>query len=641
MPERYDIVVAGGGHNGLIAASYLAKAGMSVCVVERNEKLGGAVMTSELTAPGFKHDVCSVAHTLIQANPLIRDDELELKSRFGLKYLNPERMTATFFDDGSVLEFWTDLDRTCESIAQFSQRDADSFRRFCETVFQTLDMLVTGMFDVPPAVGAQAAMMDASPAGRELMRTQAISSWDVIDEWFENDRVKIALARFASEAMTNPFDYGTGFGAYAILPLMYKYGMGVPVGGSDALVTALTECLEVHGGVYKVSSPVARFKISGDEATGVVLESGEEILADHAVISTLNVKQVFPHMVPGSTLPDGFERSVRIAKSASLQHFNVHLALHEQPQFKIGASVDDFVWIEKSHSDVEQFAQVFRDLQYGHVRRDFAAYVGPHKVDPSRVPDGKHMVHLCAFAPYNLKDGGPQKWDEVGQQVADGLIEDLRKLTTNLDDDNIIGRFHMTPLDMERHNNALVNADVGHLGVYSWQLGGNRPVPGWGQYRTPIGRLYMSGASTHPGSGVTGGPGRNAANVVMEDLEGRRAAGNGGAAGSARRRRQSSRGMKLYATDSIEMMEIQSMDRAGDDLVVTGTMMGSMHAEIHTRPEELWQARKLLSWRLMLYIPAMLVKGIVRSRRARRTGPESPPAGVTSDAEQAEARTSG
>ena len=221
MSKTYDIVIAGGGHNGLVAACYLAKAGRSVCVVEKNDKVGGGVMTRELTIPGFKHDVCSVAHTLLQANPLLRNDELELKAKFGLKYINPDKMTAIFYDDGSTLEFYTDLERTCQAIAKFSERDADAYRRFNHQVFQNLDMLVMGMFNTPPSASHQALMMEQSQVGQELMRTQAMSAWDYISEWFENDKVKIALARYASEAMMNPFDNGTGFGFYIILPLMH------------------------------------------------------------------------------------------------------------------------------------------------------------------------------------------------------------------------------------------------------------------------------------------------------------------------------------------------------------------------------------------------------------------------------------
>ncbi|MHC8380502.1 phytoene desaturase family protein [Pseudomonas sp. LB3P14] len=518
MTEKYEVVVVGGGHNGLIAACYLAKAGVNVCVVEQSDRIGGGAMTRELIAPGFLNDICSVAHTMLQANPLLRNDELELQSKYGLKYVNPEKMTAAIFEDGRVLEFYTDMERTCESIAQFSQRDAEAYRRFNLQVFQMLDMLVMGMYNIPPTAGMQAAMLDQSPQGQEMMRAQAISSWALIDEWFEDERVKIGLTRYASEAMTNPFDNGTGFGFYIILPFMHKFGSGIPVGGSGALTQALARCLEDHGGTIKLSSSVERFVHNGSEVQGVQLASGEEIFASKAVVSTLNAKQVFPHMMPDLQLPDGFERRIQNNKFSSIQPMTVHLALHEEPKYKIGPQVDEFFWIEKSHSHLEDFAQAFRDMEYGIPRRDFAAYVGQHKADPSRVPAGKSMMHIYAFAPYNLKNGGPKKWDEIGKQVADGFIADLRELTTNMDADNIIGMAYKTPLDIERHNPAMMNADILHIGAYNWQLGGNRPVPGWGQYKTPLSKFYMAGASTHPGGGITGGSGRNVAQVLFEEL---------------------------------------------------------------------------------------------------------------------------
>jgi len=518
MSETYDIVIAGGGHNALVLGCYLAKAGLSVCILERNDKIGGGVMTKEYTLPGYLHDTHSVAHTLIQGNPLMVNDELGLKSKYGLKYVNPEKMTAAFFDDGSVLEFYSDLDRTCESIAKFSQKDAVAYRAFNEQVFKTLDMLVMGMFSVPPNAGVQAAMLDQSVEGRELLRTQAISSWDLIEEWFEHPKVKIALARYASEAMTNPFDNGTGFGFYIILPYMYRHGTVVPVGGSWALADALQKCFVDSGGVIKLNASVKEILIQSKEARGVVLDDGEEYHARKAVVSSLHVQQLFPDMVPGFSLPDGFERSIKRLKYASIQPFQIHMALHEDAKFKVSDSVNEFFWIEKSHSNVEEFARAFRDLEYGIPRRDFACYVGQHKVDPTRVPEGKGALHLYGFAPYNLKDGGPKKWDEIGKQVYDGFVADLREMTTNMSDDNILAYNFLTPLDLERHDNAMKHADIGHIGLYSWQLGGNRPVPGWGQYKTPVPKLYMCGASTHPGSGVTGGSGRNSAQVILEDL---------------------------------------------------------------------------------------------------------------------------
>lgn len=518
MSETYDIVVAGGGHNGLVAACYLSMAGLKVCVVEKNDKVGGGVMTRELTVPGFKHDVCSVAHTLLQANPLLRNDELKLKSKFGLKYINPDKMTAIFYDDGTTLEFYTDLERTCEAIAKFSVKDSEAYRRFNHQVFQNLDMMVMGMFHTPPSASTQAVMMEQSAVGQDLMRTMNVSAWDLIDEWFENDKVKIALARYASESMMNPFDNGTGFGFYIILPLMHRYGVGIPVGGSGVFADKLRECAESHGAVIKTDSPIRQFKMSGQKVVGVELEAGGEILAKKGVISTLHAKQMFPKMVPGVTLPEGFEARIRTLKHSNFQPFNMHVALHEAPIYKVGPAVDDFFWVERSHSNPEEFARAFRDLEYGIPRRDFIAYVTQDTYDKTRAPEGKRVLNMYAFAPYNLKDGGPQKWDEIGKEVAYGFLEDLRKLTTNMGDDNIIGFSWMTPLDIERHNNAMIGADIVHFGSYNWQIGGNRPAPGYGQYKSPVEGLYMAGASTHPGGGVTAASGRNVARVVMEEL---------------------------------------------------------------------------------------------------------------------------
>lgn len=518
MPEQYDVVIAGAGHNSLIVGCYLAKAGVSTCIVERRPKAGGSVATSELTGPGFHQDVCSVSHALIMGNPLMRNDELQLLSKYGLKYAHPEKMTALFFDDDTILEFWSDLDRTCESMAKISPRDAIAYRKFVEFVSKTLDMIVMGMFSVPPGGGVQAAMMDQSPEGQEMMRLQSISAWDLICEWIEHPKIRIALARYASEAMMNPFDNGTGFGFYIILPYMYKFGTGIAVGGSGALSDALVRCFEDHGGTIRLDSEVKQILMDGQDAKGVVLTDGEEILASKAVVAGLHVTQVFPHMVPGAQLPDGFEHRLSVLKYAGFQPMTVHLSLNEPVKYKIGKGIDDFFWAERSHSDVEEFAQGLRQLEYGYPVRDFACYIQQFRADPTRVPEGKGSMHIYAFAPLNLKDGGKEKWDQIGATVADQLIDDLRKLTTNLTDDNIIGKHFMTPLDIQRYNTALVNTDIQHLGFYSWQLGGNRPVPGWGQYRTPVNRLYMTAGSTHPGGGVTGGPGRNATQVIMEDL---------------------------------------------------------------------------------------------------------------------------
>ncbi len=518
MAETYDIVIAGAGHNALIVGCYLAKAGQKVCIVERREKAGGSVSTSQVAGEGFHHDICSVSHSMLMGNPLIRNDELRLLSDFGLQYAAPEKMTALAFDDGSVLEFWSDLDRTCASMARLSQKDAENFRRFCTQVDLTMDMLVMGMYSVPPTAGMQTMMLDGSPEGQEMMRLQAISAWDLICEWVEHPKIRIALARYASEAMINPFDNGTGFGFYVILPYMFRFGSGIAIGGSGALAAALVRCLEHFGGTVRLNAEVKEILIEGGEAKGLVLADGEQVRASKAVVAGLHVTQIFPHMVPGFDLPPGFQHRVDTLKYADFQPMTVHLALNEPLKFKYGNGIEEFFWVEKSHSDVEEFRQGFLDLQNGKPVRDYACWVQQMRADPTRVPEGKGHIHLYAFMPLELKDGGREKWDEIGAEVAQGFIDDLKEVATNLTDDNIIASHFMTPLDYTRYNTALVNADIQHIAFFNWQMGGNRPVPGFGQYRMPVPKLYMTGGSTHPGGGVTGGPGRNATQVIMEDL---------------------------------------------------------------------------------------------------------------------------
>ncbi len=518
MSDSYDVVIAGAGHNSLIVGCYLAKAGLKVCIAERKEKAGGSVATDEITGAGFKQDVCSVSHSMLMGNPLIRNDELELMSKFGLAYANPEKMTALFFDDGSILEFFSDLDRTCASMAKISPKDAVNFRNFCTMVDQTMDMLVMGMYSVPPSASVQAMMLEGSPEGQEMMRLQQISAWDLICEWIEHPKIRIALARYASEAMLNPFDNGTGFGFYVILPYMYRFGTGICVGGSGALAESLVRCFEHHGGTIRLNSEVKQILLENGEAKGLVFTDGSSIRGTKAVVAGLHVAQIFPDMVPGFDLPSGFQHRIDTLKYADFQPMTVNISLNEPLKFKIGQGIDDFFWVERSHSDVDEFRKGFLDLQCGIPIRDYSCWVQQFRADPTRVPEGKGTVHIYAFLPLDLKDGGREKWDEIGAEMADKLIDDLRQQVTNLTDDNIIGMHFRTPLDITRYNTALVNGDIQHLGFFSWQLGGNRPVPGWGQYKMPVPKLYMTAGSTHPGGGVTGGPGRNATQVIMEDL---------------------------------------------------------------------------------------------------------------------------
>jgi phytoene dehydrogenase-like protein len=514
MAEKYDVVIVGAGHNGLTVGSYLAKAGVNVCILEDRDFFGGGVITRELTLPGFKHDACSVWHVFIQANPLIRNDELELFSKFGLKYVYPENLTSVVFDDGMYYTQHQDLDKTCETIATFSEHDAEVYRKFHDWSAKMLDMVLMSMFNPSPSFGESTMMLDSTPEGRILLRALMNSSWDIADEWFETEKMKIVFSRYASELMVSPFTKGTGYHLFVFIPMQHKFNASIPVGGSGGLSEALARCFEHHGGTIRLSSTVKEFKISGGEVSGVILESGEEIEATRGVVSCINVMQMFPDMVPGAELPEDFEWGIKNLKPSGFMAFGQHYALNEPPKWTVG---EDSPWIEYCHSDQYEYYRSFQDLDLGVPRDDIINVFVATKIDPTRAPEGKHTMYLYSYAPYFLKDGGPQKWDDIKEDLADRILDRVREIAPNLTDDNILGRRVLSPLDYERRNRSMIRGDINHFGPHNVQMQGCRPLSGWHKYKTPVEKLYIAGASTHPGPGVSGA-GRAGVQVVMEDL---------------------------------------------------------------------------------------------------------------------------
>ncbi|MBL7120190.1 MAG: NAD(P)/FAD-dependent oxidoreductase [Dehalococcoidia bacterium] len=514
MGERHDVVIVGGGHNGLTVGAYLAKAGVDVCVLERQDIVGGGVATRESTLPGFKHEVGALMHGIIQPNPMIHRDELGLKSKYGLKYIFPDKMFEAVFPDGRIMRFYRDVDRTCESIAEFSERDAEAYRRFFKACNDMLKIASVAMFSPVPKWGAMMSFLDASEEGREFLRVIMSSAADITDEWFENDEVKVAITRFASEVMISPWQKGTGNAMFFISSL-HTWGYGLAAGGSGALSNALAACIKDNGSTIKVSSPVKSIKVESGEAKGVILDSGEEIVASKAIVSNLNAKQLFLEMIDPQQLPSNFQEKVRRIKPSTFSAFSLAIATKEAPRFKDGKECDA-MFVEISPF-LEEYSRIFEDYSHGIPSASMPLLAVPTLHDPSRAPEGKHTVYLYHYEPYNLKDGGPARWDEIKEEMAEGILTAVSEHIANLGRDNILGMNMISPLDIERYNPSMQAGDILHAASFITQSYANRPLPGWGQYRTPIERLYMCGASTHPGGGVTGG-GRAAALAVMEDM---------------------------------------------------------------------------------------------------------------------------
>lgn len=513
--EKHDVVIIGAGHNGLIVAAYLAKAKLDVCVVELQDIVGGCVATRELTLPGFKHDIAGAIHMMIQANPMLHQDELGLKSKYGLQYISPDIPGAIVFNDDSALVIYKDIDRMYDSIRQFSKKDADAYIKFCQYLKKNMAPVGIGMFAPPPRFGAMMSFLDSSEEGREYIKIILSSVQDIAEEWFESEHMRAAFGRWASEEMIGPREKGTGLYVSG-WPLFHTWGLSMPVGGSGALSEALAACILDNGGTIKLNSPVTSVIVENGVAKGIVLKNGEQIIAKKAVVSNVNVKQLFLQMLPEKDLPDGFTDKVKRLKPSSFAPLVQAIALNEAPDFKAGGDVNKAPFVEISPFR-DELLRMYDDYSYGIPNAGMPIMGIPTICDPTRAPAGKHILYLYHFEPYNLHDGGSLAWDRIKLEIAAQVLDTARRHCKNLDDANILGKWTASPLDYERMNPALVEGDIGHIGSFLNQSFGNRPLPGWGQYRTPIKNLYMCGASTHPGVGITGG-GRATVRVIMEDL---------------------------------------------------------------------------------------------------------------------------
>ncbi|BBF71818.1 phytoene desaturase family protein [Sphingomonas bisphenolicum] len=513
----HDIVVMGGGHNGLTAAAYMAKAGKKVLVLERKPHFGGGVSTRELIAPGYWHDEHSNVHIMIQGNPMIREDELGLLSKFGLEYIYPELPHVSIWDDGTVMRTWKDLDRTCQEIAQYSPRDAEAYRRFVGISQSVLPMFMSGLYAPPFPMGAFVAMMDQSDEGRFLLDVMQRSALDVANQYFESDRLKIHIVRLITENLQMPDELGTGMGVLLMPGIIHTYGVSMPRGGSGELSKALVRAIEHMGGEVRCNAEVKRVIVSSGKAVGLEMTDGEPIMAKDGVIGAIH-----PHVLRrfvSETPEPVLQRAERVTPSTFSINL-LHMALKEKAKLR---------WAEGEGGVMTELLQTHRMrdmlLDYDHLRR---GVVPPRRLiaggdnttnDPSRAPAGGGVFYGVTFAPYDLHEGGPTAWDRMKEEIAQESLAQYRLFYSNLDEDNIIGTLVRSPLDHERDSPAsFVKGDIHGCAPFMYQTVGHRPTPDLGHFRVPgIESLYLVGPFMHPGGGVFGA-GRATAIQMMDDM---------------------------------------------------------------------------------------------------------------------------
>ncbi len=525
--RTYDAVVIGGGHNGLVTAAYLARAGQRTLVLERAEILGGTAVTEEL-CPGFKVD--TGAHLLGALHRGVLTD-LGLE-RDGLQIVRADPTVFAPQPDGRALLLSRDASASAESIRTFSAADAEAWDGFVERMTSAAAVLETIHGLTPPRVTRSEArdLRDFLRLGKvvrrhgrkelvELLRLLPMSMVELLDEWFESDELKGAVAASGITGLfQGPMASGT---AYRMLHgLVGAGGVIRPtcwiMGGMGDLARALAGAAGRHGAEIRTGAGVERILVEDGKAVGVVLETGEEIGA-RLVVSSADPGRTFLGLVDPLDLDPVFLRKVRNIRYRGACA-KVNLALGELPNFS--SAPGDGPHLRAAISigpDVEYLERAYDDAKYGAFSRQpyLEAFI-PSLWDPTLAPDGSHVMSvLMQYAPYHLRDG---TWDSAQREtLGDAVVATLARYAPNLED-AIIARQVLTPADLESRF-GLTEGHIHHGDLTLDQFFLMRPVSGWSRYRTPIGGLYMCGAGTHPGGGINGASGYNSAREILRDLK--------------------------------------------------------------------------------------------------------------------------
>ena len=526
MPQPYDAIIIGGGHNGLVTAAYLGRAGRKTLVLERREMVGGCAVTEEIW-PGFRVSTASYLTSLLQER-VIQDLEL---ARFGYQVDAKDPAFFSPFPDGRCFFMWQDGKRTLEEIAKFSRRDAEVYPVF-EAQLERLSQVVEGLLlttppQFPPrGVGDLIEHLKLAARLRKLAAADVValvkvftqSAAELLDEWFESRELKVTLATDGViGANGGPRSPGT---AYILMHHVmgsvagHRGLWGFVRGGMGAVSEAIAAAARSHGAVIRTGVEVEKILVRGGRATGVVLRGGEEIQGG-VVASNLDPRVTFLRLIDERDLPADFVASIRRFRTEGTS-CKINLALSGLPEFRAlpGAPAPHHRATMHICPSIDYIERAWDDAKYGRPsERPMLELTIPTMYDPSLAPPGKHIMGIfLQYAPYTLRD---TTWDEAREPFYERVVEVMAEYIPNIRS-IIIDKQVLTPLDLERRF-GITGGNIFHGEMALDQMFMMRPVAGHARYRTPIRGLYLCGSGAHPGGGVMGAPGYNAAREMLKD----------------------------------------------------------------------------------------------------------------------------
>ncbi len=520
MAKHYDIIIIGGGPNGLAAGAYLSKAGQKVLVLEKRFEAGGGLATEQVTLPDFYHNTHAMYHMMVDYAPVY--DDLQFEGKWGVEHIFPEVQCAMPLADGRSICLYRDVDRTCASIAQFSQKDAESYRNMYHRFDEMMKHILGPQTYVPmePAP-LMAAKMEETELGRELSELSEKTPREIVFDLFENEHVRTIMLYQCSHWALDYDQSGVSYMVPIYLNRMVNYRL--VAGGSHRASNALCKSFFESQGLILTSAQITKIIMENGEAKGVELEDGTQYMADKAVISTIDPHQTFLDYVGEDNLDNDFTEMIKVYQWEKWSLLQMQMALDEPPNFKAAETNPDvnkaFMYI-LGYENIDILTDHWDALHEGKLPENAGCNICfPSVHDPYQAPTGKANASMSQMAPYDLADGGKDKWLNMKykKELTEKRIAFLQQYAPNLTRDKVLFTYLTTPADIQNKFANMVKGGYKQGAYHPLQMGYLRPNQDCSHYRTPVKNLYVGGASVAPGGMVIWGPGYNCANAVAED----------------------------------------------------------------------------------------------------------------------------
>jgi len=522
MTTEYDVIIIGSGPNGLTTGAYLSKAGQKVLLLEKRFEVGGGLATEQVTLPDFFHNTHAVYKMMVDYAPVYADFEFEEK--YNVKHIFPELQVVLPLSDGRCLCMYQDVDKTCESIARFSKKDADAYRSMHSKYDELMREILGPQTYVPPESALiMAAKMEETQLGRELAELSGKTPKEIVCDLYENDHVRTLMLYMACHWGLDYDQAGVGYMVPIYLNRMVNYRL--TAGGSHRASNAFVKTVFENKGRVRTSAQIKRIIIENNEAKGVELEDGTTYTAKKAVVSTIDPHQTFLKYVGEDNLETDFIDMIKNYHWEKWSLCNIHLAMAEPPVFKAAESDPDinqaliYLLGYESLEDLLGHLDAIGEGELPETAGFNCSFPSVH--DPYQAPEGKASGLISQMAPFDLNNGGSERWlnYKFREETTEKLISMLAGYTLNITQDKVKWTAITTPADIQNKFANMVKGGYKQGAYHPLQMGYLRPNQDCSQNRTPIKGLYVGGASVYPGGMVLFGPGYNCANRIAEDFE--------------------------------------------------------------------------------------------------------------------------